>query len=188
MYRVVEGTRGCSNVPGQGAAVLLDGLGEVFRDALLVTLVASVVGLFANLVHPGRIPFFAEREYSVLVPCPEPGGAVMMMRADDPLLAVQETFLVDARSEGEYARWKLRGAVNVPFDYLDPTPRVVVENLAHRAASSRAQRVVVYGDGDEPDSGEQLGKEISGRGIKNVLFVLGGAPALATARGEEGEL
>lgn len=187
MYRVAEEIRGGSDEPGQGVAVLLDGLGETVRDALLVTLVASAVGLLANLVHPERIPFFADREYSVLVPCPEPGGAVMEMRADDPLLAAQETFLVDARSEGEYARWKLRDAVNVPFDYLDPTPPAMVENIARRAAGSKAQRVVVYGDGGEPDSGEQLGKEISGRGIKNVLFVVGGAPAIAEARGKESE-
>ncbi len=53
-----------------------------------------------------------------------------------------------------------------------------LQELAELIASSRATRVVVYGDGGRPDSGEHLGKEISGRGIKNVGFVEGGAPAL----------
>jgi hypothetical protein len=73
----------------------------------------------------------------------------------------------------------------VPFDYLDPTPEKTIQDLARRIASSGAKRVVVYGDGDEPDTGEQLGKEISGKGIKNVFFVKGGAPALRKASTDE---
>ena len=41
-----------------------------------------------------------------------------------------------------------------------------IESLAKAIARSRAQKVIVYGDGDDPDTGEQLGKEISGKGIK----------------------
>jgi hypothetical protein len=43
---------------------------------------------------------------------------------------------------------------------------------------------MVFGDGQDPDSGEQLARELAGRGIRNVRFVQGGAPALAaTANG-----
>ena len=38
--------------------------------------------------------------------------------------------------------------------------------------------MVVYGDGGDPDSGEQWAALLSGAGIKNVVFVKGGAPAL----------
>ena len=38
--------------------------------------------------------------------------------------------------------------------------------------------MVVYGDGLEPDSGEELAKEIAGKGIRNVSFVQGGVKAL----------
>jgi hypothetical protein len=44
--------------------------------------------------------------------------------------------------------------------------------------------VIVYGDGGRPDSGEYLGKEISGRGIKNVYFIRGGAPAVLLLEGK----
>lgn len=73
--------------------------------------------------------------------------------------------------------------MNVPYDYLDPTPGSVIEELARRIARSKAQRVYVYGDGEDPDSGEQLAREISGKGVRNVFFVRGGAPALQ----EQGE-
>ena len=73
---------------------------------------------------------------------------------------------------------RLPGAINVPFDWLDPIPDARLAELVRAIAASRATRVVVYGDDERPDSGEHLGREISGRGIKNVSFVRGGAPAL----------
>ncbi len=45
--------------------------------------------------------------------------------------------------------------------------------------------MVVYGDGGDPDSGEQLARELAGKGIRNVGFVRGGAPAILAARGEK---
>jgi len=156
----------------------MSGLGTVLRDALLITAACGAVGLLVNLFHPEKIPYIAEEEYETLVPCPEPGGEVTPMEPADPALLAKETFVVDARAQEEHAGWSFRGAMNVPYDYLDPTPDEVIHELAKKIAKSRAQRVVVYGDGDRPDTGEQLGKEISGKGIKNVFFVKGGAPAL----------
>jgi len=168
------------------ASTWLAGLDAAFRDALLITLIASALGVAVNLVHPEGIPFIAESEYETLVPCPEPGGEVTGLEVDDPRLASAETFVVDARPRAQHALWKLDTAMNVPYDYLDPTPNEVIEDLARRIAGSRAQRVAVYGDGDTPDSGEQLAREISAAGIKSVFFVRGGAPALQRrhARGE----
>jgi hypothetical protein len=68
--------------------------------------------------------------------------------------------------------------VNVAYDWLDPVPEETLSELARSIAASGATRVVVYGDGKRPDSGEHLGREISGRGIKNVFFIRGGAPAV----------
>jgi rhodanese-like protein len=157
---------------------LFSGMAKVVRDALLVTLVFGGLGVLINLFHPHRIPFIAEEEYETMVPCPVFGGEVKSIEPNDPALQAAETYLIDARLTDEHAAWKFRRAVNVPYDYLDPTPEEVIKKLTKEIAGSRAQRVVVYGDGGRPDSGEQLGKEISGHGIKNVFFVKGGAAAL----------
>ena len=76
--------------------------------------------------------------------------------------------------------------MNVPFDYLDPTPKDVLKNLARKIAVSGARRVIVYGDGDIPDTGEQLGREIAGYGIRNVFFLRGGAPVLKEVAAKRG--
>jgi hypothetical protein len=163
---------------GQG---LLQRAGVVVREAVLVAAVSSLVGIAIDLIHPRGIPLIARQEYEILVPCPEPGGEVNSVKVDDPVLHHESTFVVDARSEEQHRAWRFRQAVVVPYDYLYPTPEEAIRRLAKAITQSRAQRVVVYGDGERPDSGEQLGKELSGHGIRNVHFVLGGAPALEAA-------
>jgi len=153
----------------------------VSKDAVVAAGIACAVGLLVHLLRPDAIPFFAEEEYELFVPCPESAGEVTPMPADDPALRSEDTFVIDARSTEEFDTWSLRGAIHIPYDYLDPTPREVLEDLAATIARSRARRVVVYGDGDTPDTGEQLAKEISGNGIRNVFFVKGGAPALKSS-------
>ena len=129
-------------------------------------------------VHPEPIPLIARRHYDILVPCPEPGGEVEPVPADDPRLGSPDTYTVDARSRAEYDQWHLPGSQNLPYRYLDPTPPAALRSLAAAIARSGARQVAAYGDGADPDTGELLGREISGHGIHNVLYVRGGAPAL----------
>ena len=133
--------------------------------------------IYAPLTDNG-IPMIAEQAYEVLVPCPEPGGVVTPVDATDAFKGSERTFWMDARPEEDYERWHHPQAANVTYDYLDPTPTPIIEELVRKIARSKAQRVFVYGDGDDPDTGEQLAREISGKGIRNVFFIQGGAPAL----------
>ena len=147
-------------------------------EAAAVAAVAGLVALGVNALRPQGLPLVARTPYEVLVPCPEPGGPVEPVEPADAALRGTRVFLVDARDAGSYRTGHLPGAVNVPYDWLDPLPEPDLKRLARQIAASGATRVFVYGDGDRPDSGEHLGREISGRGIRNVGFVRGGAPAL----------
>ncbi len=146
-------------------------------EAAVVALAGTVIALAFNALRPGRLPLVARTPYQTLVPCPEPGGPVEALDAGAPEVSSPRSFLIDARSQGEFEQHHLSGAVNVPYDWLDPVPEETLAELARSIAASGATRVVVYGDGGRPDSGEHLGKEISGRGIKNVYFIYGGALA-----------
>ncbi len=150
-------------------------------DAALITAGCALVALGVNALRADGIPLVAAQAYEILVPCPETSGEVDTVAPTDPALGASTTLLVDARAPEAYAAWHLPGARSVPYDYLEPVCSVRLREVA----SSGAQRVVVYGDGEDPDSGEQLGRELSGKGIRNVGFVVGGAPALRVARGEE---
>ena len=97
--------------------------------------------------------------------------------AQDTFIKVYKS-LKAFRFESAFSTWRFRDAKSVTYDYLDPTPTSVIQDLARAIAKSRAKRVLVYGDGDIPDTGEQLGKEISSHGIKNVFYAKGGDKAL----------
>ncbi len=149
----------------------------------MVAAIAAVIAVAVNVLRPAGLPFIARTPYQILVPCPEPGGPVQVLQPNDPAILGARTFLVDARSLREYEIQHMSEAVNLPYDWLDPIPEDRLLSLAEEIAASGATRVVVYGDGAQPDSGEYLGKEISGRGIKNVWFVEGGASALLQPEG-----
>jgi hypothetical protein len=157
--------------------VHLPSLRTTVRDALFVLAACAAVGAATNALRPGGIAFVQRSEYEILVPCPEGSGDAQAIPADDSTVWETRTLLVDARSAAEYQRWHPREAIAVPFDYLEPT----APERVRRIASSGASRVVVFGDGGNPDSGEQLAREIAGKGIRNVRFVEGGAPLLEKA-------
>jgi len=159
------------------------GWGRAVAEAVAVTAASAAVALGFNAARPDGLPLVAHQPYETMVPCPEPGGPVAVLAADDPAIRSARTFVIDARSAKAYREGHLEGAVHVPYDWLEPLPEAELEDLARRIASSRATRVVVYGDGGRPDSGEHLGREISGRGIGNVCAVAGGAPALLAGEG-----
>jgi hypothetical protein len=156
-----------------------DSLRVALRDALLIVLGCALAGTVVNALRPSGIPLVQKTAYDILVPCPEGSGNVQPLSVREAMLADPRNLWVDARGPAEHRRWHPTGARNVPFDYLEPTCADEVRFIAASGASG----VVVFGDGQDPDSGEQLARELAGRGIRNVRFVQGGAPALAAATG-----
>jgi len=154
------------------------GLVRGSAEAAGIALLAALVGLAANGLRRDGLSLLAARPYETLVPCPEPGGPVTALEAADPAVTSQRSYLIDARGAGEYAEFHLPGAVHVAYDWLDPLPDATLDRVARAVAASRATRVVAYGDGGVPDSGEYLGRELSARGIRNVCFVRGGVAAV----------
>jgi hypothetical protein len=152
------------------------------RDALVVLVACAAVGAATNALRPDGIAFVQRSAYEILVPCPEGSGDVQAIAADDSAVWEARTLLVDARSTAEHERWRPDQALSVPFDYLEPTS----PELVRRIASSGAAQVVVFGDSGDPDTGEQLAREIAGKGIRNVRFVKGGAPLLEKAAAMRG--
>ena len=148
------------------------------RDAAIVVVACTAVALTVNAIRSDGIKLVQEEEYDILVPCPEPVGDPEEIEANDPRVGAKTSLLLDVRSKEEFAAWHADGARNQPFDWLGPPVDAEVQVVARQVAASKAQRVVVYGDGDDPDSGREWAKLLSGARIKNVFFVKGGAPAL----------
>jgi hypothetical protein len=139
------------------------------RNACIIAIVSSLAALLFNAARPNGLELFAKTEYEVFVPCPEPIKEVtsvepFIIKPGDPVL------LIDARPESSFVKSSLRGALHLEFDYLYPVADSAVKGIA----ASKAHRIVVYGDGKRPDPGHELGRELAGRGIRNVTYIAGG--------------
>lgn len=166
----------CSADPMRSSAPsLLSALSHSLREAALIALGCAAVALGANAVRKTPLPLVQREPYQLFVACPDSGGSVEGLDAADPRLSQQSVLWVDARSAAAFSAWHAPGAVSLVYDFLEP----VSENALRSLLNSRASLVAVYGDGDDPDSGAELAKELSGKGVRGVVFVRGGAKALS---------
>lgn len=149
-------------------------LKTLLRDAVIVVLLSAALALLANILRPSdSIALVAREAYEILVPCPEFRGLpAKPLEPGQVVLEEHGMALVDARDTEAYTAWHLPGAISIPFDYLEPRPE------EKKVLMTRARRVIVYGDGDDPDTGQQLANAISSKGVKNVFYIKGGAAVL----------
>lgn len=154
-------------------------------EAAIITFAVSIAALLINFFHPNRIPFIASEEYETMVPCPVQEGHVTAIDAAKIQSAEKGALFIDAREESDYQHWHFPGALRLTYDFLDPIPEADLQNMAKRIAAERATRLIVYGDGANPDTGKLLGIDISASGINNVFYVKGGAVALKNATSED---
>jgi hypothetical protein len=160
-------------------AFRVEPFGWVCRDAAIVVAIAVLLGVVNNLARgQQRIAFIQSRPYDILVPCTESVGQASAIAATTLVAGDAVSLIIDARSVAEYAAWHFPDALNVPFDWLGPPVQDEVGRLAKQVAATQAHRVVVYGDGEDPDSGREWARLLAGGGIRNVVYVEGGAPAL----------
>ena len=143
---------------------------------------SAAIACVVNLLRPDSLEWIAARDYEILVPCPEPMGEAVAMDVPNDWPMKTGDLLIDARLPDDFSLWHVPDSMNISFDYLTP----VTDEAIRQIASTRARRIIVAGDGSDPDSGEQLAREISGRGIKNVHYIAGGIPKLRSVTGNHG--
>jgi hypothetical protein len=162
-----------------GKSTSAEPLSKVIRDAVCVVVAATGLGLTVNALRPsGGIALIQREPHEIVVPCPEPVGEAAATHPDDPRLLEPTSLVIDARSKSDFDAFHVPRAMNLPFDWLGPPVEKDVAAIAQRIARSKARLVIVYGDGDDPDSGREWARLLAGGGIRNVYYVAGGASAI----------
>ncbi len=142
----------------------------ILRDAAIVLVLSSAAAITFNALRTQGLEFIALRDYEVFVPCPEPMGEAEPLQASQIRWGENDEWVLDARSPDRHEQWHPEGVRNVPFDFLLP----VADGVLRKIVQGRSKRVLVIGDGLVPDTGEQLARELNGRGIRNVYYIQGG--------------
>ncbi len=151
----------------------MQGLSDLFRiirNSVIITIVVSVLAIIINFIHPNRIPLVAKQPYEIYVPCPDTTGEVKEIDTKEFFSLSGESAVIDARIREEFEKWHFGGAVNIPYDFLAPVCPLKIKEII----AMKKKYVIVYGDGEEPDSGKELAKEIAGKGVRNVYYLRGG--------------
>ncbi len=146
----------------------------IARNSLILVIIISFLAILINFVHPHRIPFVAERPYEIYVPCPDTTGSIKELDKNEFISLSKDSVIIDARSREEYEKWHFEDAINIEYDYLSPICPLKIKEVI----SMKRKYVIVYGDGEEPDSGKELAKEIATKGLKNVHYLKGGIKEL----------
>lgn len=136
--------------------------------AFIICILAALTAILVNIIRENSLPFIAEDEYKIFVPCPEPSGEVSFTTIEEVMDNLSEnTLLVDARSKELFEEGHLPDAVNIPFDFLYPLSEEDIQILLDRAPN----KIIVYGDTDRVNIGEQQAKIIASEGFNNVFFI-----------------
>ena len=75
---------------------------------------------------------------------------------------------IDAREPEDYETGHIRGAVNLPYDYMEDYWDKVLKDVPLN------KEIVVYCSGNECESSLFLGREMAYKGYKDVFIFYGG--------------
>jgi rhodanese-related sulfurtransferase len=75
---------------------------------------------------------------------------------------------LDARPKESYDKGHIKGAVNLPYSFLDAVPRKSVDQLR------KYRMVIVYCNTENDERSKLMAGELSGAGLKGVSYLEGG--------------
>jgi len=153
------------------------------KQILILVIISVIAGLTVNGFSGNRIPYIGDwpsviATDSVLVPPSAEPGDPPFISLDEAagLFQDREAVFIDARDPEDYIYGHIRGAVNVPYDYLPYDDPEAYENYWSGLVDSIPfyKKVITYCSGAECESSLFLGRELVARGYGNVSIFYGG--------------
>jgi rhodanese-related sulfurtransferase len=139
------------------------------RQAFIIVLAGTALGLAANAVSPRRIPFLTPPK------APPHADDVMTLQDAEVLWNKGTAFFLDARAPADYQAGHIAGALNLPIDDFDTYYLQVQPMLTPDAA------IVAYCDGKDCDLSHRLMDRLRELGYHNVRLLVNGWTTWHTA-------
>jgi rhodanese-related sulfurtransferase len=141
--------------------------------AVIITALASLIGLGVNLVSPRGIPWLYAPPHELAV-----GGAKI------PLIEVKEAFesledgesiFLDTRASDEYAESHIKGALSLPAGEMEE------RFTAMQPLLPQESRIVLYCSSPECEMAEQVASFLAQLGYKKLAIIAPGFPGWTKA-------
>ena len=153
----------------------------VFRQIVILFVLALVLGLGVNLFSPNSIDYIGKfRDLSggtgpIIPPSAQPGDPPFIdINVAQMQHSVAKALWVDARNNEEFECGTIPGSLNIPFEKLpDGDLHTYFDScLAH---VSKDYAIVVFCSGEECDLSLQLARNMKEVGYTNLSIFFGGA-------------
>jgi len=145
------------------------------KQALIIIILAIIIAFVDNTVSNNRIPFFGSwpsitGSDTIVVPPSAEEDDPPFISLDEAATKFQlkSVLFIDAREPEDYELGRIRGSINLPYDYLEDYWDKIAPSL------SKEKGFVIYCSGSECESSLFLGREMAYEGFKNIYIFYGG--------------
>jgi len=151
------------------------------RQAIILLVLAAVLGLGVNIFSPNKIPLVGK--YRTLSSGEGPIVPPSAAAGDPPFIDINQAQMeydlgaakfVDARDPEEFECGTIPGSVNIPFEYL-PEDNLALYIDSALGGVSKDKELIVFCSGEECDLSLYLSRNLRSFGYTNVLIFFGGA-------------
>jgi len=142
---------------------------RALRQAFIIVLAGTALGLAANAISPRRIPFLTQPK------APPQAADVVTLQQAQALWNSGTAFFLDARAPADYQAGHIAGALSLPIDDFDDHYPQVQPMLTPDTT------IVAYCDGEDCDLSHRLMDRLRELGYHNVRLMVNGWTTWHTA-------
>jgi rhodanese-related sulfurtransferase len=173
-------TRGLKKGPRHSRLILLKETRAIFHlmsgktkncvQALMVLMFSTGLAFSVNALRsqglPLVMPFPPEQQCSSRA---QSGHPVKVAQAlNSKMTGREDVVFVDARSRDLFELGHIKGAINVPYSFVEPIPKETIRQL------SRFRTVIVYCNTRDSENSSLLAGELSEQGVAGAAYLEGG--------------
>lgn len=134
----------------------------------IILLVSGMVSALANMLHPRRIPWMQNWSRQVEEQAAKQKIDVIPLAVALEKFKAGNNFFVDARSNEDFAKGHISGAVSIPFENVDQKFSTIIELI------DGSGELVVYCSNRECDDALLLAIELQAIGASNLVLYIDG--------------
>jgi rhodanese-related sulfurtransferase len=138
--------------------------------ALIVLMFSTGLAFTVNALRSQGLPLVApfppEYQCPSLTPAGRPLKVAQALKSNIP--GQKDVVFVDARPRELFEIGHIKGAIDVPYSFIEPTPKEIIDRL------KRFRTVIIYCNTKDSEESKLMAGELSQAGVERVFYLEGG--------------